>query len=64
MASRSGVSLSTRLPVSFSLDYHRIQDYYSQHALNVGRNDRDICFLDSTPISLEKKKLAYNYSEK
>lgn len=50
MASRSGVSFSRYEP----LDYHRIQDYCSQQALNVGRDGQDSYLLDSTPISLEK----------
>lgn len=50
MISRSGLSFSRYE----SLDYHRIQDYYSQHALNVDRDGRGISFLDSTPVSLEK----------
>lgn len=48
--SRSGLSFSRYEP----LDYHRIQDYHSQHALNVDRDGRGISFLDFTPVSLEK----------
>ena len=59
MASSSGVSFSRYEP----LDYHRIQDYYSQHALNVDRDGRDNLFFRLYP-SLLRKSLAYNYSEK
>lgn len=48
MASRSGVSFSRYEP----LDYHRIQDYYSRHALNVDRDGTDNLFLDSTLVSV------------